>query len=316
MSELRFDLKEWKEMNTVTNDLKEKLKDYLKQNKQYDQWGYLIDVDETFKTIDPDSSEYVWKEVYEKIYIRDTQHWTFWDMFDFENLKRENNRMVAYAKKSDNWDKYESFCSAEKAEKWRMWADKGILRIAGETDFNFSKRPYSGKSTQKYEYYRELIKNESDKVEQLDWCEKRTHSLENFSLMLVPGEMNNIKGKGRDRIDKFIYILKGYFEERENHKGDKYWHEIFSKVKGKNYKKEYQEDCLEVIYEYLALFTDIKDYCKKIYNMDKEMVGELIDLWERISKKGESLEDVKSFMEQAEAYWRKKHDLIFNSKTD
>lgn len=303
MSELNFDLKQWEKMNIVTNDLKEQLKNYLSQSNQYDQWGYLIDVDETFKTIDPDSSEYVWREVYKKIYLGDTSHWTFWDMFDFENLKPENNRFVAYAKPSHQWDKYESFCGAEKAEKWRYWADKGILRIAGETDFNFKK----DRRNQKYEYYRKLIKNE----EKLNWCERRFHSLENFSLMLVPGEMNNIKGRRRDRIDKFIYILKGYFDKREEHNSDKYWHDIFSKVKGRNYKnKEYQEICLEVLYEYLALFKGIDDYCERIYKMDEDMVGRFLELGEKEDfKEGK---DVEEFMQLAEDYWRKKHDIIFH----
>ncbi|MBD5506986.1 MAG: hypothetical protein HDR05_02735 [Lachnospiraceae bacterium] len=314
MSKLKFDLKEWKEMNTFTNDLKERLNKYLNQKDQYNQWGYLMDVGETFKTFDPDSSEYVWKEmeVYKKIYVGNAPHWSFWDMFDFENLKCENNRLIAYAKTSDQWDKYESFCDAEKVEKWREWADRGILRIAGETDFNFSKgKGCLTKNTQKYEHYRELIENKSES-EKLDWCEKRTHSLENFSLMLVPGEMNNIKGRGRDRIDKFIYILDGYFTEREEHKDDKYWHDIFSKAKGKNYKAEYQAICLEVIYEYLALFSNIEDYCEKIYKMDSKMVRDLIELWEKISKMGEGLEDVENYMKLAEGYWQKKHDLIFH----
>ncbi len=34
--------------------------------------------------------------------------------------------------------------------------------------------------------------------------------MENFSLMLVPGELNNVKGNSRDRMDRFIWLLKGY----------------------------------------------------------------------------------------------------------
>ena len=88
-----------------------------------------------------------------------------------------------------------------------------ILRIAGETDINFKK----DRSNQKYAYYKKLIENSEfsneDKEKhlcKLAWCERRFHSLENFSLMLVPGELNNVKGNSRDRMDRFIWLLKGY----------------------------------------------------------------------------------------------------------
>ena len=116
MGELKFDSKEWDAMNAFENGLKEQLNGYLKKMGQYNQWGYLMNEDETFETFDPDSSEYVWKmEVYKKIYLGGASHWSFWDMFDFEHLKYKNGRLIAYAKTSDQWDKYESFCGAEKS---------------------------------------------------------------------------------------------------------------------------------------------------------------------------------------------------------
>ena len=94
--------------------------------------------------------------------------------------------------------------------------------------------------------------------------------------MLVPGELNNVKGNSRDRMDRFICLLNEYFKEREENKDnggyDKYGHKLFSKAKGNNYKKEYRETCLEVIYEYLSLFEDVYDYCGQIYKMDAAAV--------------------------------------------
>lgn len=211
MSKIKFDLNAWKEANELIN---EQLTEYLTKKNLCEQWKYLMDEESTFGFFDPDSSEYVWKttEVYRKLYMGDASHWMFWDMFDFKNLKREKNRLVARAKRSNEWD-YEKFFDAEKAKKWGEWADRGILRIAGETDINFKK----DRSNQKYAYCKKLIENSEfsneDKEKhlcKLAWCERRFHSLENFSLMLVPGELNNVKGNSRDRMDRFIWLLKGY----------------------------------------------------------------------------------------------------------
>lgn len=99
MSEIKFDLNAWKEANELIN---EQLTEYLTKKNLCEQWKYLMDEESTFGFFDPDSSEYVWKTtaVYRKLYMGDASHWMFWDMFDFENLKREKNRLVACAKRS------------------------------------------------------------------------------------------------------------------------------------------------------------------------------------------------------------------------
>jgi hypothetical protein len=335
MSEIKFDLNAWKEANELIN---EQLTEYLTKKNLCEQWKYLMDEESTFGFFDPDSSEYVWKttEVYRKLYMGDASHWMFWDMFDFENLKREKNRLVACAKRSNEWD-YEKFFDAEKAKKakkwgewanrgilrkkakkWGEWADRGILRIAGETDINFKK----DRSNQKYAYYKKLIEksefSNEDKEKhlcKLAWCERRFHSLENFSLMLVPGELNNVKGNSRDRMDRFIWLLNGYFEKRERNKDnsgyDKYGHKLFSKAKGKNYKKEYQETCLEVIYEYLSLFEDVYDYCGQIYKMDAAAVKRFLASGEK--ERFKTGRDVVEYMQLAEDYWKNKHNFIFHT---
>ena len=335
MSEIKFDLNAWKEANELIN---EQLTEYLTKKNLCEQWKYLMDEESTFGFFDPDSSEYVWKTtaVYRKLYMGDASHWMFWDMFDFKNLKREKNRLVARAKRSNEWD-YEKFFDAEKAKKakkwgewanrgilrkkakkWGEWADRGILRIAGETDINFKK----DRSNQKYAYYKKLIEksefSNEDKEKhlcKLAWCERRFHSLENFSLMLVPGELNNVKGNSRDRMDRFIWLLNGYFEKRERNKDnsgyDKYGHKLFSKAKGKNYKKEYQETCLEVIYEYLSLFEDVYDYCGQIYKMDAAAVKRFLASGEK--ERFKTGRDVVEYMQLAEDYWKNKHNFIFHT---
>lgn len=322
MSEIKFDLNEWKEMNEFIGGLNKQLTEYLRKKNQCEQWKYLMDEESTFEFFDPDSSEYVWKktEIYRKLYMGDASHWMFWDMFNFEELKHEKNRLVACAKGSNEWD-YEKFLGAKRAKKWGEWADGGILRIAGETDINFKK----DRGNQKYAYYKKLIESKeknkfSDEDREkylckLDWCERRFHSLENFSLMLIPGELNNVKGNSHDRMDKFIWLLDEYFKEREQNKNnsdyDKYGHKLFSRAKGKNYKEEYQKTCLEVIYEYLLLFDDIYDYCDKIYKIDKAMVNRFLESGENEDFK--TGEDVVNYMQLAEDYWKNKHNFIFHN---
>lgn len=138
--------------------------------------------------------------------------------------------------------------------------------------------------------------------------------MENFSLMLVPGELNNVKGNSRDRMDRFIWLLDGYFKERNRYKDysgyDKYGHKLLSKAKGKNYREEYQKTCLEVIYEYLLLFDNVYDYCKKIYKMDEVVVKLFLKAGEKEDFKTGG--DVVEYMQLAEDYWKNKHDFIFH----
>ena len=135
--------------------------------------------------------------------------------------------------------------------------------------------------------------------------------MENFSLMLVPGELNNVKGYSRDRMDRFIWLLKEYFEERDQNKDnrcyDTYGHKLFSKAKGINYKGD--KTCQEVIYEYLSLFSDVYEYCKIIYKMDKEMVNRFLKSGKKADFK--TGEDVVDYMQLAEDYWENKHKFIF-----
>lgn len=293
MSELKFDLDEWKQTNGFTEVL----------GAEKSHWDYLVDEDKFFDGDDPDSSEYTWEKVYKKIYT--SKDWRFWSIFNFEKIKGKKIRTLE--KKNGKpmmryfaWairDKkcYEDIFGEEEAEQWLQWKN---VKIAGDVDFNFKK---DGKN-QKYGYYRELIENkmknnfsEEEREKylcKLEWCEKRFHSLENFSLMFTPGGMNNSKNTKRDRIDRFIFQLREYFE-----KGDK---KIFSHARGNK----------KVLEAYLSLFKDIYDYCEKIYKMDEDMVEQFLESGEKEDFK--TGEDVVKFMRLAEIYWRKKHDLIFH----
>lgn len=285
MSEIKFDFKEWEKMDDVVK--------MEKADECHNHWKYLLNESDTFGENDPDSSEYTWKEVYKRMYT--SARWGLWGLFDFEKLYLIQGRL--YAKAIRDEKVYMDFFKCEETAKmWMNWAN---VKIAGDTDFNFKKDARN----QKYIYYRKLIEDkkknkfsDADRKKylcKLDWCEKRNHSLENFTLMFTPGGMNNCKNTKRDRIDRFLFQLNKYFISKDN--------KIFSHARKNK----------EVLEAYLALFEDIYDYCKKIYIMDKSMV-------ERFLKSGEKEdfktgEEVVDYMQLAEDYWKNKHNFIFHN---
>lgn len=263
---------------------------------------YLVNESSIFGEDDPDSSEYTWKEVYKRIYTRES--WGLWGLFDFEELYWEKphwkgGRWIKgrrYAKAIRDENVYKDFFKCdETAKMWMGWAN---VKIAGDTDFNFKK----DRKNQKYAYYRNLIEDkeknkfsDADREKylcKLDWCERRHHSLENFSLMFTPGGMNNFKNIKRDRIDRFIFQLNEFFKNKDN--------KIFSHARKNK----------EVLEAYLSLFKDIYDYCEKIYKMDKSMVNRFLKSGEKEDIK--TGEDVVEYMQLAEDYWRNKHNFIFH----
>ncbi len=324
MGDLKFDDKDWEKWEQLKACVIKK----LENNLQYDQWDYLMDVNETFKDYDPDASEYVWNKVYKKIY----KEWDFWKKFDMEHLWCANHRLYAkvstnitneewkdfFEKENKNRKKYRFSDIEAKAKIWENLADEEMIRISGETDFNF-KKGCLRLQNQKYEYYKEQIGNNEESLHKLEWCEKRFHSLENFSIMFVPGAMNNLKARSRDRIDIFINTLDRYFKKRNEQ-----WEEIqqnkilqeeaWAQVQvhlAVSGKEEYRKKCKQALYEYLSLFENIEDYCYKIYGMDQDIVEKLIKLG---AKKKEYFDgsDVEEFMNLAEMYWARKHNLIFH----
>lgn len=295
MSELKFDLEEWKKMNDAAK--------MTEVEESRSHWNYLVNESNTFGEDDPDSSEYTWEKVYKRIYTSDS--WKLWGLFDFEKLYWEKphwkgecwikGRRYANAVRDEKVYK-NFFMSEEIAKSWLSWPK---IRIAGDTDFNFKK----DKRNQKYAYYRNLIEckeknkfSDEDRKKylcKLDWCERRFHSLENFSLMFTPGGMNNFKNVKRDRIDIFIFHLNQYFESKDN--------KIFSHARKNK----------EVLELYLSLFNDIYDYCEKIYKMDKTMVNRFLESGEKEDFK--TGEDVVNYMQLAEDYWENKHNFIFHN---
>lgn len=164
------------------------------------------------------------------------------------------------------------------------------LRIRGETDFNFKK--------DKYDIFKNILENTPPKscspqnaLDLLEKCKEMHHSLLNFSLLQSVGNMQGFKGRGLeneglDRPDTFIYYLDRYFEGKDK------------RILEKSRKNK---DCL---IQYLASFTDIYDYCEKVYFIkDDDFVQEMI---ESGGKKLLSGDDVVKYMKLAVGFWDRK----------
>lgn len=253
-----------------------------------------------FENYDPDSSPYTWDNCFRKIYFEDD--WEFWSAFDFDNLKKVKNRMVAtniYTFKFPIFNKWE-----------------GEILIAGDTDFNFKCGCAGGKK--KYEYFYKLIESDvkimkAQKMEYLDRlkkCNDMHYSMENFSLMLVTGGLNNKKGSfSQDRIDIFISRLDNYFKIRTEMN---FKHELFANATAKNHDNDLKEKNTNklktILYQYFMLFSDIYDYCSKIYRIsNKKFVDQLIESGEKPIITGE---DVNNYMNLAITYWETKANLL------
>lgn len=104
-------------------------------------------------------------------------------------------------------------------------------RLAGETDFNFNDK--------KYDLFLKLLfrdyKSDEEKfyksLSKLKECKRMHHTLANFSLIQVVGNMQGFKSKGLrlkngkhewlDRLDTFVYMLNDFYrldnEKRKLH---------------------------------------------------------------------------------------------------
>ena len=256
----------------------------------------MIRNEEIFENFDADASEFVFKNVYSKFYTKDD--WWFWGILDFEHLKQTTNkipRKYAILKKTDN-------DTVKRLDEFKILAIKrlGKFKISGETDFNFKDI--------KFKYYKELIINDNnisdydkqESLKKLEKCKKMHHSLCNFSLMPMTGGMNNVKGMlQQDRIDRFIYVLYDYFKNKNNITN--YKHHIFSQCRS---NKIIQES----LSEYLSLFDDIYDYCRKIYKIDDAQFVERFI--ESGSKEISTANQVREYMNLAEQYWKMKAEFI------
>lgn len=242
-----------------------------------------------------DSSRKSWK-YYKGIYTE--KHWPLIKEFNLEEVftyEERNNKPPKRIKR------YRSYIKAESPYKHKLGSQ---FALGGECDFNFN--------SNKKRLFEEILKgNSSTKKleEQLEKCCSMHHNKLNFSVMPTTGGMNDFKGlvyfengeiqykedgwnKGaHDRLDTFVYCLNELFTNKN---------ELVLSC-----STECNKICLK---EYLNTFTDIYDYCRKIYFIDnREFVKRLI---KNGSKPINNADDLKEYMDIAIEYWKIKDSNI------
>ena len=248
-----------------------------------------------------DSSRETWK-YYKDIYTE--KHWTLIKEFDLEKVLtyEERNR-----KPPKEIIRYCSYIKAESSYKNKFGSE---FSLGGECDFNFNEK-------KKCQFEKLLQRNSSTKEleEQLELCCSMHHNKLNFSVMPTTGGMNNFKGKvyfdeskikyekdgwhksAYDRLDTFVYCLNELFINKNQL--------VLS------CSTQYTKSCLQ---EYLNTFSDIYDYCRKIYFIDnKDFVKRLI---KNGSKPINNSVDLKQYMDLAIEYWKMKESNINSNLSD
>ncbi len=225
---------------------------------------------------DPDSSPEAF-EHYKRVYV--PEFCSPMDKFDWSNIDTRNHLL------NENYENtFERLYIKIKNDA--MGLGDGFL-LGGETDFNFNEK--------KFAYFMQILQQEKARhkdFEKLQFCQKNYHSVVNFSLMPATGAMGNFKGsKTFDRLDTFICSLNEFYTDGN--------YQVLSEAKGKN--KEY-------LLNYLNLFDDIYDYCRKIYFIEeREFVDRIITNGQ---KPLESREDVVRYMNLAIDYWNRKEQYF------
>ena len=160
-------------------------------------------------------------------------------------------------------------------------------RLGGECDFNFNNK--------KCDMFLKIIKDDPDAsekeknmaIEQLSRCQKKHHTLINFSLMQAIGNMQTAKGRNRfDRFDTFIYELNNYYQGLSD--------VVLQTSSDSN---------MQALKEFLDSFKNVYDYCKTFYFIDKNLVDEMIKSG---GKPISNTIELVRYMDLAEKYWSTK----------
>lgn len=240
-----------------------------------------------YTDFDPDSSEYTWLNLYQKLYT--TDQFDLWKEFEFNNLSHVGNRLIAYRHEGQIYPQFNNY---------------KLFSFGGDTLFNF----YGGKREVQYNRFKNLLKYDysgADKQPYLnklkEYKENMHHSFENFALLLRSGNMNGFKKRGilnkesgkyefLDRFDSYIFLLNDFYKAN----GNKYDHPII-KYAHPNSKK--------ALFEYLCIFDCIYDYCNKVYLIDKHdpIIKSLISQGELPINTGQR---VIEYINLADKFWK------------
>lgn len=246
---------------------------------------------------DPDSSPKAW-EHYEKNYT----NIIYIDDYEIYGDDKKGYRLKRKAKLKEK--------------------EKNIeFEVAGDCSFNFNE--------DKKSKFESIINNDknldenkiADLKKELERCCEMHHTLYNFDLIPVDGEMNNVKGKLKhkndrilvhgsgkypvalhDRLDTFISLMDYSIEQRDEYEGKKCnLKEIGSFFADSIFTYSLRGENFEILYDLLENYKDVYQYCEDFYNIDnKEFINKLINNGKSEIKNGE---DLKRYMDLANEFW-------------
>lgn len=217
--------------------------------------------------MDADRKMITWKELYKKIYT--PEEWDFWSLFDFNYIYKSGK--VGF-RKGIVWD------SVSEAYKRLYDETDGYFCMSGDADFGLKGTRLKGEM----------------------------HKFTNFSLMPVPGGMNNKKGrfKYKDDFPLFLYHLAAFWdvpdeESRKEHTIEHLW-----------WNSRKNEKTADWLFAYLSLFDNIYDYTNKIYHIDFETTEELCKFGKNGNGKNEQ------YLNMAEKYLSIRKQLFVKNGID
>lgn len=249
------------------------------------------------KKYDPDSSPEAW-EAYLQIY-RDVEFFQEYDknsltIFETRRPYNQANKYHYSNKEGEgtlrlNLLKEGYLSMTQRKVKYF----NAMTRLGGDTIFNFNEK--------KYEKFKVILLGTEEgavHIEELDKCKSMHHTLANFSIMQVMGNMQGVKSKGYggewlDRFDSYISIVNDYYQNENEF--------ILSK----------SEKNKASLISFLKKFDNVYDYCKQIYFIEEHT---FVD---RIISEGkceiEGVQDVVRYMDLANDYWDLK-ELVAQTK--
>lgn len=260
-------------------------------------------------SFDPDSSPKAWKH-YKKYYEQDFQNnYNYDDLKTFDYIEHgENKGSYAVNKYLRYYNRLNILPIDYNIDN--EWSTSAVQRLSGETDFNFNDKKFD-------EFIQLLLldkNNYINNLKKLDKCSKMHHTLLNFSIMPVMGNLQGYKSKGifldvnnqkyewLDRLDSFVFLLDKFYKSKENGDSDIIKHAGTNKYELINYLNNFAENKDD---------ESIYNYCKKIYFIDKPLVDKL----KASGKKPiDSAERVVEYMNLALEFWQEKEFCLLKDE--
>lgn len=243
---------------------------------------------------DPDSSPEAW-EHYKKYYTAD--HWHLLNKYNFDSLNFFNYQKGYYVNKAKSAaNRLNALPKGVTTITKRSNKYRATERLCGEVDFNFNKL----KSTE----FKRLLKQDKSAelgkhLLKLSECQKMHHSVLNFSLMQVVGNLQGTKSRGindewLDRLDSFVAMLSRYYRTNKKERSLSPMME-----QATPFNRRALQNFLD------NAFLDEYDYCSKTYFIqNRDFIDRLI---EQGNQAINASERVVAYMELAFDFWEEKY---------